>query len=520
MNPCYFNNKVLMNKELTLNLTFFFSVFAFIVGHGIYLNTPWVNLEYAFGEAARGILNPYYTTGFEKYWEVEANPLGYSLITASIASFLGISFWSIRIPSLLGGIAILVAGWLFYRSKDFKNNALFFLWTAIISITPLVWIYSGRATADVLPVGLVVLAFLFCYYAEERLWIHLIAGLCFSLASLVKLHSILLGVGFVYILFTDQEGKINWSRRRGLKFLFYSLLPAVILGIYFLVIYSQFGIVFIPEQHKEALVEGYAKNFVSAFLMYNSLLGTMFATFCFLSITHLQKIWSKRNILILMIIILIAGSVFWRTLSSFPAGEMGFSNLYDTLLNQKVISLIRIGGFILAFFLFIELINTAFREESKTALFFLCSILPFLVILSFFKPCQRYLLFCLPFLSFYLVVILGSRMPRLTHWMGWPSIAVFIAINVFSIFHQIGQGRASENMAQWVISNGYLNNTEPGAILPHAGHHFLQNQEGQKKYIINIGKTPPGNFLHEESVFVFGKKIKTYYLIENEQDSR
>lgn len=514
MNPCYFNNKVLMNKKSTLNLMFFFSVFIFIVGHGIYLNTPWVNLEYAFGEAARGILNPYYTTGFEKYWEVEANPLGYSLITASIASFLGISFWSIRIPSLLGGIAILVAGWLFYRSKDFKNNSLFFLWTAIISTNPLVWIYSGRAMADVLPVGLVVLAFLFCYYAEKRLWIHLIAGLCFSLASLVKFNTILLGFGFVYILFTDQNGKIIWNLKRELRFLFYFLLPAFVLGIYFLVIYNQFGIVFVPEKFKVTHFEGHAKNFASNLGLYCSYLAMLLALLGFLSIIRLWKVLSRRIFLILVIVSFISGIAFWEILSDSNADELGFSSLYDALLSLEIVSLVRIGGFLSAFFLFAELINTAFREKSRIALFLVCIILPFLIVSSFSRPAQRYLLFCLPFLTFYLIVILGSRMPQLAHWMGWPSIIIFIIINLFSTLHQIEQGWASENMAQWVISNGYIYETDPGAITPHAGYHFFHNLGKQKRYVINVGKTPPKNFLHKESVVLFGKEVKTYYLIE------
>lgn len=37
-----------MGKRLKLNILFLFVVFVFIAGHGIYLNTPWVNFEYSF----------------------------------------------------------------------------------------------------------------------------------------------------------------------------------------------------------------------------------------------------------------------------------------------------------------------------------------------------------------------------------------------------------------------------------------------------------------------------------------
>ncbi|MFN3533170.1 MAG: ArnT family glycosyltransferase [Candidatus Brocadia sp.] len=435
-------NKVLMEKRLKLNILFLFVVFLFIAGHGIYLNTPWVNLEYSFAEATRTILNPNYNIGLEHYWEIEANPLGYSLVTAIIASFLDISFWSVRIPSLLGGIAILFAGWAYYRKCKFKQNSLFMLWALFFSLNPLVWIYSGRATADILPVGLVVLAFLFCYCAQDRLWIHFIGGLCFSLAALVKFHSVLLGLGFAYIIFTNQNGQVIWGLRKGINLLFYSLLPAFVLGIYFFVIYKQFGIVFIPEKCKEAMIEGYDKKFISIFLMYSSYLTMMLILPIFLCIIHLRKAWSQKNFYIFVTITIVFGIISVETLSSFNMGEMGYSNLYDAYLNQKIVSLIRISSFILAFFFFAEIINAAVREKNEMASFLLCSLVPFLIIISFFKPAQRYLLFCFPFVTFYLVVILGSRMPRLTQWIGWPSAFIFSIITLISVFYQIGQGRA------------------------------------------------------------------------------
>lgn len=498
-----------------LSLVFFLIVCFIIIGHAIYLNTPWVNFEYSFAEATRGILDSTHTIGLDKYWEVQANPLGYSLVTAVIVPFLGISFWSIRIPSLLGGLAILVVGWIFYRSRNFKNDSLFFLWTAIISLNPLVWIYSGRATADILPVGLVVLAFLFCYRAQNRLWIHFIGGVCFSLASLVKFNSLLLGFGLVYLLFTDQNGKIICRWEKVTAFLFYSLLPAIVLGTYFLVIYDQFGIVFIPEIFKVAHFEGYAKGFIANLGMYASYLTMLLALTCVLPIIHLWKVWTRKNFLLLAIISVIFGIVFWKISSGSNAGEMGFGGLYDTLLSQGIVSLIRVGSFLSAFLLFTELIDTAFRERSRIALFLLCTILPFLIVSSFSKPVQRYLLFCLPFLTFYLIVILGSRIPRLIHWIGWTSVFVSVLITLFSVLNQIRQGIASENMVQWVILNGYLKDTKlTDAVKPHVGYYFFQNPDGKKKYIIDVGRIPPKNILHAESVVVLGKTIKTYYLME------
>ena len=110
-------------------------------------------------------------------------------------------------------------------------------------------------------------------------------------------------------------------------------------------------------------------------------------------------------------------------------------------------------------------------------------------------------------------------MPRLIHWIGWTSVFVSALITLFGVLYQIRQGVASENMVHWVISNGYLKDTRlTDTVKPHVGYHFFQNPDGKKKYVVDVGRTPPKNVLHEESVVVLGKKIKTYYFME--QDGR
>jgi len=502
-----------MGKRSRLNFITLSVVCFFIIGHGIYLNTNWVNNEYVFSGAVKSILDPDYSIGLEKYWELQANPLGYSLITALFASFLGISLWSVRIPSLLGGITILLAGWAFYHNKNLKNDSLFLLWIATVAFNPLIWMYSGQATADILPVGLTALAFLFCYLAQGRLWIHLIGGICFSLAALVKFNSILLGLGFVYIIFSDEDGKISCNKKKAMNLLFYYLLPGLLLALYFLVIYHLFGVLFIPDEYKRVVFIGHAKNFIPCFAMYMSYLTMLLGLLSFVSLFRLLTEFSRKNFFLLVMVSIVFGFAFWDTLTHFSAGEMDYGGHFNTLLSKKMVSLLRVGGFISALFIFVELIYTTFRERDHFALFLLYALLPYLIIASFSRPAQRYLLFCLPFLTFYLIIFLGSRIPKITHWLGWTSVTVFALITIISIFYQVEQGGAAERMAQWVISKNYLKETHAGSIVFHAGHHFYNNPDSPKKYIIKKAKIPPKNFIHKESVILFGREILIHYLV-------
>lgn len=502
-----------MKKKSKSNLITLSIVCFFIIGHGIYINTHWVNNEYVFSGAVKTILDPEYSVGLENYWKLQANPLGYSLITALLAFFVGISLWSVRIPSLLGGIAILLAGLAFYRNKNLKNDSLFLLWIATVAFNPLIWMYSGQATADILPVGLVTLAFLCCYLAQGRLWVHLIGGLCFSSAVLVKFNALLLGLGFVYIIFSHEDGKINWNKEKGIHLLFYFLLPGLFLTSYFLAIYHLFGILFIPDEYKTVHSIGHVKNFIPCFTMYMGYLTMLLGLLSFVSLFRLLRVLSLKNFLLLVVVSIVFGVALWDTLIHFSSGEMDYGGHFNALMSKKMVSVIRAGSFIMAFFLFGELIYTAFRERDRFALFLLYALLPYLIIASFSRPAQRYLLFCLPFLTFYLIISLGSRIPKITNWMGWTSVTVFAIITIVSIFYQVKQGTAAERMAQWVISNNYLKETQAGSIVFHAGHHFYNNPDSPKKYTIKKAKIPPKNLIHKESVILFGREILTHYLV-------
>ena len=164
----------------------------FVLGHLLYIDTPFVNQEYVFAEAAKSLLSPQYRIGLENYWNVQANPLGYSAISALVNGIFHfpVGFWSVRIPSLAGGLMVILAGGWIAKKFNF-NRSRFFLWAALIIFSPLIWVYAGRATADVLPTGLLMLSLALCLKADENKIYNFIASVVFSISILVKYNSIL-----------------------------------------------------------------------------------------------------------------------------------------------------------------------------------------------------------------------------------------------------------------------------------------------------------------------------------------
>jgi transposase len=91
------------------------------------------------------------------------------------------AFWTARLASLAGGALILASGFLWFRKTGSLRADLFWLWGGVTTLCPLVWIFTGRGTADVLPVGILCWAFTACWLAEGR-W----KGHCLAAGLLAK----------------------------------------------------------------------------------------------------------------------------------------------------------------------------------------------------------------------------------------------------------------------------------------------------------------------------------------------
>lgn len=483
-----------------------------VVGQAINLNRPFVNIEYAFSEAARSLADSQYTDGIERYWMAQANPLGYSALASVCVRLFGYDHWTVRVPAVFGMVALLCAGWLYCRrypgDSDPPGAGQFWLWAALIALNPLVWIYGGSATADVLPAGLIALSLVMCFVADTKMRWHVVAGLLFAATIVMKLNAILLGLGFVYVVW---HGKAP-IKTKLVQLLNYTLVPALGLVAYFSVVYSQYGVLLVPDAIWNLVKDkDYIADYPAIVLMYLSYLVMLLGLIGIMPIINTFTHGSRRRATVVTLAALVAGIAAWLILSDFGQGELDYG-VFSRLLPAKLFTLIRVAGLMVAVFLFVHLFESVRKRTDGFAGVVVFSIVPFLLIWSLYRPTQRYLLLCLPIVLIWLIL----ESPRDTrNWLnrlGWPTAVVFAAITFVGVCYITSLGQAAENMALWIRQNGDVNNTSPGVITQHARHHFPVKRVSRPRYVV-VSSTD-ADVLHEEAVRLFGHNVQTFYLVE------
>ncbi len=493
-----------------LDRSIFFALFGWgavsIVLHALYINTPFVNLEYVFAQAAQSFLTAGSEKGISHYWTMQANPLGYAGISSVLHFLLGEpgGFWSYRLASLSGLVAILSAGAIFTSTSKPGLSREFHLWCALVTFSPLIWLFSGRATADVLPVGLLLLSFaLVCRDGEKTLndWL---ASVIFLLAILVKYHSLLMAPGFIYIFWCQNQFQfnVNWAKKCGRFF----LLPFSGFLLYLWIIYWKYGFFLIPDFHIQTH-KFEPSNFLNAFFLYAGFLGILLGPVAVASILSVGKYWPGKWWILFGV-----GLVLGLWADSFGSlGEMNYGP-FDWVLNKPLIFLMKCLGAILFGFLFLDCFMEVRKNKNIFAGFLLTACLPYLLACSASRPAQRYLVFLIPLVIYYLVFyrLCDRKFHRLV--LGWGTVVVFVLANIFTVNYQVAKARASENMARWLIENKLIEQTHPGKISPNSGQYFIPFTGTPKTHRVLERSGEVEKSLHSEKVVVFGRTLKSYYL--------
>lgn len=500
-----------MKSSKSITLTFIFWSLLSLALHALYIDTPFVNLEYVFGEAVKNILDPYYKSGIQYYWTMQANPLGYAWVSSLIHYILGEpnGFWSFRIPSHLGFILILSSGAIFSCRLNSEEQKNFNLWCALTVFSPLIWIFSGRATADVLPVGLLMASFLLVFLGKEKPTFVKLGSVIFSFSILVKYHTLLMSLGFVYILFNQNNNK--WDKELFKKCLQFFIFPITLLGFYLCIIYIKYDFFLMHANHKSTL-QSQTSNITKVFFHYSYYLGLLVGPISIICISAKRKIFQKK---LFIAPLFFFGSIFFTWINPGNGGvEMDYGP-FDLVLNSPLIFFLKVLGGILFCFLFLDIFSE-WREKNNAFAGFLLSVcVPYLIICSFTRPAQRYLIFLVPLLYYYLVFYRLKIQKTLSRFLGWGTVAIFVFVNVFAVGYQVVQAKASDNMAKWLIEKKMIKFTDPGSISPHSGQYFLPLSKNKKIYKVIESSGKVKKNMHSEEVAIFGITFKTYSLKEN-----
>jgi hypothetical protein len=486
-----------------------------LAGHSLFLSAPYVNLEWAFSEAAQALADPAHREGLDRYWAVQANPLGYALLTATLLKGLGLpaTSWVIRLPSLLGGVLLLVAGRLLFRPAAGDRPDLFGLWCAAVTLNPLVWCYTGHASADVLPAGLACVALALAFRAEGRLFHHLAAGIVFALAAVVKFNALLLGVGFVAAVGTEVLPAGRWPSR--LAALACCLGPAAAaLAAYFAWVDTAFGVVLIPERFKEVHEPWkFADQSPLVFALYASYLALLLGPLAAVPVLRLAASLRARWTALLAAGAVGGAALFFALVGEPRVGEMDYG-AFDHLLPGPVRVAFRAGSVALGVFFVLDLVRAGLPGRDRFGLVVAAAVLPYLLVSSLSRPAQRYLVLVLPLLLFHLIVLAPPGLRRPVRWLGWASVGAFAVASFLGSCYLAAEGHAAEDMAVWVEQHGLTGQTDPGAIQAHAGDRFPATPAAAPAWVVRT--EPEGECLHRVPMRVFGYEVRSYYLCRRE----
>ena len=506
-----------MSLFLKRNAPVFYMLLAMIVLYAPWMGRGYVNLEYPFSMAARGLSDLRFADQVDVYFVVQANPLGYSFVLAIIYKIFGYHdwFWLAKLPSLCGALMIIVSGWMLTRDRWNGRRSLFYFWSSLIILHPMIIAFGTSATADVLPVGLLMLSFAIAYKStDDQIFSKFLAALLFGFAIIVKYNTAYFGLAFLYIAFVGgtQAKKSMTQICRDISI--FVIVPFIFLVTYIWWLYLRYQI-FVSTGltgGKPNFLDG--SNWLLAFGMYLAFLG-LFCGPITLALV-LKDVKSLFGFAKSFVIVTGSMLVGWFVLSARVIGEMDFGGGFP--FNQSISQTLKTCGFLLGISLAMFSIDQ-FRFGDHQKRYFLVGLIPYLLLISGSRATQRYLIFMIP-VALLLLVDASSALNIRIRNLTWGVTAFgFAAVSLIGMSYLRAQGNASENMAVWMKRNDVIDQSSVGLMGVHAGQHFYGLVQSEVKYDV-IATSLDGEklikerILHREPMNVLGKITRVYVLRE------
>lgn len=505
-----------MKPFFVRNAPVFYSLVAMLALYTPWMGRGYVNLEYPFSMAARALSDSSQSGLIDSYFAVQANPLGYSFVLAVLYKIVGYHdwFWLAKLPSLCGGLMIIIAGWMLTRERWANTRSLFYFWSGLVILNPLIIAFATASTADVLPFGLLMLALAIAMESRKKtLWLTLVVSLIFGLAVVIKYMPAYFGAAFLALAtIGDEKGK---SPKRFIirEIAIYVFVPGAMLVSYVWWLNSNYA-VFISSGFVDGIPDFFdLKKFSITFGKYLSFLGLCLGIVPFLLIFNRWKDVVMR--LALSVIILLA-SLFGYRLSGVAVDEMDFGGGFQ--LSYSWLRIIQTLGFVSgAVFMFIIL--PSLRESKRFHKILLFGVIPSLIMISATLPTQRYIIFLIPSVLL-LFVDAASSLPKKVFNLSFGfTLLGFGAVSLLGMSYLRAQGNAAENMAVWMEKNKVINESAAGILGVHAGQHFYGLVSKETKYEVVATslegeKAITEKILHREPMNVLGRITRVYVLRE------
>jgi len=489
----------------------FISLAAMLALYIPWLNRGYVNLEFPFVLAGRALA--FHADGelIGGYWGSIANPLGYSIVLSLLFRVFGVhEFWLSRLPAVLGAALILASIWVLTREM-WATRRPYFLLSILLLLNPMVFVFSTTGTADIFPVGLLLLSIAIAFHFRDRNfgWT-ILSALIFGISIIIKYNGLYFGLALVAAVITANSNTIK--TRIFFKVISLFIVPGIILGSYVLWSEHRFD-VFISSRLAFSApnffnLEAYFIN-ISKYLSYLGLFCGPLSLFAFV-------VKRKGELLPKILLLCLAFFMYLMLISPRQAGELdlGLGFPFSRFSGQVLESIGVVSGIVL-----IYLLAGSLKSNLRLKLVFISGLAPYAFLVPFTYPSQRYLLFVLPFMLVILVDALQGLSKKLQQIAVGSTALVFAAVSLLGMSYLRAQGNASEQMAVWIEENGLVSETSPGVIFAHSGQHFWGIEVKQIRYEV-IAVTPGDELkvgekvLHREPMNVLGKVTRVYLLCE------
>ena len=446
----------------------FILILLFIFLHILYINTPFVNYEWAYRVGSQAIITSNNNL-LTLYFNNQANPITYSFLSSLPLFIFGNHYATYRIFSLVGGTLLLIL--LVRHRKPFL--------ILIVGLNPLIWIYSGRAYSEMISVGMMMLAL-------ETSRNGFFKGILGAFAAVIKYHSIVILGSYWGLRWFNNLIKNKTKAWKDKNFLAGAVSICGLIA-FFLIYYQEFGIWILPDKFKLMLPFSYL-NATNNFFSYGFYIAGMF----FLTIPYLllNTPWRWQVVGIFVSIPL--------AILNQNKGEMDFGS-FNQLLGDDTILLIKIIGF----WNFILCCKIFWNDDKSRIL--LLTVLLYMVLLSMTRPAQRYLIFVIPFWA--IMICLRLEIHRVVQ-VGY--VLIFCGLNLFTTLYQVQNARASSEIVVWSQSKDIQINS--AVIYPHVG--IFSHHDPKSKITVTMNPQPKEKILFSRAVKIFNYPLREYFVVQ------
>lgn len=421
----------------------------------IYLDTNQVNVF----DYLKKTNNSYY---LENYFSQQANTFGFTLLIYFFSKIFFLDYLvAAKLLSAFGLILLYLGIKNLFRVNNFKK--INYIYILIIILNPVIWIFSFRAYGDIISSGI-------AFYAFSNLLLqkkfHKFFFLMLGISIIIK------PICGIYVIAYNIYKFINKNK---IKYILYENLVIFILPIIFFSInYKIFNFFLFPEsgaveQHKIFTI----KYFLVQLIFY---FGTFFLILFPLWHLKFLKVFQGKDLLIITIFLFIVYHLSKDSLLLiFNNSELNLGPLSNYINDEYLIILL----FFLStfFFLLIKSLYKSLKNNlNKTILF---TIIIYLVILSFLKPVQKYLIPIIPLIYFLIYDFIKDNKTNYIYF--FLSLILFFIVNFYLLSNQYINGKISHDVYKFLKKKDLYHLTNTSLIDPHTSF-LLDGKSKLKKY--------------------------------------